>query len=160
MRGELNGMAIHLDRMKQTLSSIERLEIKPVEDDEMLKIWAATAIEGFELPVLNPIFVNLESSLGVQQPFYRRYLAFLSHQPVATSAVFLGENVAGIYCVSTVPAARRMGIGAAVTLRALQEAQARGYHIAVLHATQMGSRVYRQLGFQDISVLRGYSPEK
>ena len=152
------GMAIHLDAISQDLPTIDQLEIVPIKDDETLKIWASTALGGFELPDLHPTFVNLECSLGCQQPFYRRYLAHLHHQPVATSALYLGENVAGIYCVSTVPTARRLGIGAAVTLRALHEARAMRYHIAVLQASPMGRSVYQKLGFQEFSVLYGYSP--
>jgi len=40
--------------------------------------------------------------------------------------------MAGIYYVATLPAARGMGIGAAITQYALREAQAWRYHLAVL----------------------------
>ena len=136
----------------------DHLEIIAVEDAVTLKTWAVAVLDGFELPDLYPGYVNLECSLGCQ-PFYRRYLAILRGQPVATSALFLGKNVAGIYCVATVPSARRLGIGAAVTQHALLEARAEEYHIAVLQASQMGRGVYLWLGFQEFSTLYGYSLE-
>jgi ribosomal protein S18 acetylase RimI-like enzyme len=152
------GMAVSLRDMNQEIPLIKDLRIQKVGDDETLKIWANTLIQGFEAPALDPSYIDLECSLGYQLPSYCRYLAVLNHQPVAVSALFLGEKVAGIYCVATLPAVRRLGIGAAITHYALREAQAMGYHIAVLQASQMGRSVYQRLGFQVFSTLRGYSP--
>jgi ribosomal protein S18 acetylase RimI-like enzyme len=114
-------------------------------------------VAGFESPALHPTFVDLERSLGYRGPFYRRYIGLLDHHPVSTSALFLGERVAGIYCVSTLPAARGLGIAGALTLHALREARAMGYHIAVLQSSRMGRSVYLGLGFQEFSILLGYS---
>lgn len=160
VHGEMIGMAINLHAMSQDIPAIDNLSIVPVGDAESLKKWANTVVEGFESLACYPTFVDLECSLGYRQPSYRRYLGYLDSQPVSTSALFLGEKVAGIYCVATLPAARGLGIGVKITLHALREAQAMGYHIAVLHASHMGRNVYRRLGFQELSILRGYSPAK
>jgi GNAT superfamily N-acetyltransferase len=154
--GDSSGMAVPLDAIRQALPLPDHLEIVPVEGAETLRTWGVTVLDGFELPDLYPGFVNLECSLGCQ-PFYRRYLAILRGQPVATSALYLGKHVAGIYCVATLPMARKSGIGASVTLHALQEARAEGYQIAVLQASHMGRSVYQRLGFQEFSTLYGYS---
>jgi GNAT superfamily N-acetyltransferase len=152
------GMAARLDAIDPELPMPGQLEIIPVEDAATLRTWAVTVLDGFELPDLYPGFVNLECSLGCQAD-YRRCLAILRGQPVATAALYLGKHVAGIYCVATLPSARKLGIGAAVTLRLLQEAHSEGYHIAVLQASQMGRSVYQRLGFQEFSTLYGYSLE-
>ncbi len=159
-RGEMTGMAIDLHALSKDLPAMDHLKIVTIGDDETLEQWANTAIEGYEAPELYPSFVDLECSLGYRQPSYRRYLGFLDHQPVSTCALFLGQKAAGIYCVSTVPAARRLGIGAIITQYALREAQEMGYRMAVLQASQMGRSVYRRLGFEELSRLRGYSPVK
>lgn len=157
--GESVGMAIDLHAMNENILFPNDVVIRPVGDRQALEAWANTVVAGFESPELFPTFVDLECSLGCgRQPSYLRYLGLLNHQPVATSALFLGETVAGIYCVSTVPAARRQGIGAVITLAALREARAMGYRVAVLQASRMGRDVYQRLGFQEYSMLRNYRP--
>jgi GNAT superfamily N-acetyltransferase len=50
--------------------------------------------------------------------------------------------------IATVPAARRRGIGAAITAAVVAEGRARGATLAALQATELGEGVYRSLGFQ------------
>ena len=62
-------------------------------------------------------------------------------------------NMMAIYTLiwhkTTIPEARRQGIGMALTLAPLREAHAMGYRISVLHPSDMGRGVYRRLGFED-----------
>jgi ribosomal protein S18 acetylase RimI-like enzyme len=87
----------------------------------------------------------------------RDWIARLDGRPVAAAALFVGAGVAGIYNVATVPEARGLGIGRAVTAAALEEAVARGFRTAVLGASDLGYPVYRRLGFRDVSRLRSYA---
>jgi GNAT superfamily N-acetyltransferase len=160
VRAESTGMAVNLNGLSQDTPSTSNFRIIQVSDDKTLKLWANKMMEGFESPTLYPTFIDLECSLGCNNPAYRRYLGIWDGQPVSTSALFLGEKVAGIYCVSTLPTARKMGMGKAITLHALREAKAKGYHIAVLQSSPMGRTVYQRLGFRQYSVLRDYCPAK
>ncbi len=64
--------------------------------------------------------------------------------------------MAGLYCVSTVPDARRQGIGAAMTWVALQQAREQGYHVGVLQSSPPGLRVYQDLGFRPYATFSLY----
>ena len=77
------------------------------------------------------------------------YLGWLDGEAVASSLLVPGAGVAGIYCVATLPAARRRGIGSALALRALLEGRARGYRAGVLAAEEAGVGLYRRLGLQE-----------
>ncbi len=151
-------MVIVLQHMAPDVPSIDSFRVVPVQDDATLRTWTDTLIEGFEAPEMAPAGADLERSLGHRPESYRRYLGLLNDQPVATSALRFGQRTAGIYCVSTVPSARGMGIGGKITHQALLEAQAMGYAFAVLQSSDMGRNVYRRLGFEGLSVLRCYRP--
>ena len=58
--------------------------------------------------------------------------------------------MAGIGAVTTLPEARRQGIGAAMVLAALREGRAAGYRFGVLGASEMGAGVYRKIGFREV----------
>ena len=83
-------------------------------------------------------------------------LGLLDGVPVGTSNMFLGAGVAGIMFVATLPAARRRGVGAALTLGPLFEARQMGYRLGILQSSEMGYPVYRQLGFQHLTSMENY----
>jgi GNAT superfamily N-acetyltransferase len=81
----------------------------------------------------------------------RRYVAYWEGRPATSTSLFFGAGVAGVYDVATDPQYRRRGISAALVRRALEDARAEGYHVAVLQASDMGYSVYRRLGFHDLT---------
>jgi len=155
---EAPGMAVDLLTLQEPLSAPSGLVIERVEDEEALTHWIHTVVTGSDLP--EQVFTLL-LEVAAQHGFPRHasvhyYLGWLNAEPVATSLLFLGGGVAGIYNVATLAHARRLGVGTAVTLAALREARALGYRIATLQSSPMGLNVYRRLGFQAYGTFRFY----
>jgi ribosomal protein S18 acetylase RimI-like enzyme len=148
---ELVGMAADLHRIEDGLSGPAGLTIEQVADRETLALWGRACFAGYEMPAsLMEPWCDLVAGLGLEPSApLRSYVAWQNGEPVACSQVYLAEGVTGIYTVATIPAARRQGIGAAVTLAGLRAAREEGYRIGILHASSMGESVYRQLGFEE-----------
>jgi ribosomal protein S18 acetylase RimI-like enzyme len=155
--GDEPGMAIDLLALSDDLPAPPGLRIERVRDAEALRGWFHIFALGFARPdFARSALLDIEIDLGLGHHRRRLYLGSLAGEPVATSLLFLGAGVAGIYGVSTLPRARRRGIGTAMTLTPLVEARAAGYRIGVLHASRMGVGVYRRLGFQEYCRLGFY----
>jgi len=145
------GMAIDLSAMPHRVPAPARLSITRVRDNAALTLWATTLARGFgegqrEASWVGATYARI--GLGDDVP-WRHYLGTLDGEPVATTSLFFGAGVAGIYFVLTVAGARRQGIGAAITLSALQKARSMGFRTGVLQASAMGEPVYRRLGFRE-----------
>jgi len=152
------GMAVALENLNEDLRSPAGLSIELAGDEDGWWEWCRTMESGFEFPPTATFAIDVWYKflslvdLDTVQP----YLAWLNGEAVATSLLFLGAGVAGIYSVATIPAARRKGIGAQVTLHPLQKARARGFKAGVLEASEMGESVYRTLGFEKYCQIRSY----
>ncbi len=148
---DLPGMAADLATLNESLPAPPGLSVERVGDPETLKQWCHAEIIGYGIPnFVEGAILALFASVGLcaQQPL-RHYIGLLEGQPVATSSLFLGAGVAGIYNVATVPEARRRGIGSAMTLAPLREAHALGYRVGILHSSPIGLNVYSQIGFRE-----------
>jgi GNAT superfamily N-acetyltransferase len=151
--GSEPGMAVNLLAVNESNESVNhtpQLTIERVRDEHQLDTWARTMAQGFGEGELEAEWVRViyrKIGLGDDVPF-RHFLARLDGQAVATSSLFLGAGVAGVYFVMTVPQARRQGIGAAITIAALREARHLGYRVGVLGSSQSGYPVYQRIGFK------------
>jgi len=142
------GMAIDLASLPPPAR--HPVTIQQVADQPTLAAWDQVFTQGYGLPdSMAPAFLRLMESLGTGFPL-RHYLGLLNDQPVATSTLFIGAGVAGIYNVATLAQARGQGIGSAMTLTALYDARDLGYRAGVLQSSGMGYPVYQRLGFQKL----------
>ena len=158
------GMSVDLRTLPDRVEIPDGVRVVEVLDLATLELWARTWGESYDAPEAkwrSRYEFRAAQGLGPTVP-YRPYLAFWGDQPVATSDLFLGAGVAAIVWVGTVPAARRLGIVAAVTLAPLLDARRMGYRIGALTASNLGYRVYQQLGFREMCRLPVYlwSPEE
>jgi GNAT superfamily N-acetyltransferase len=144
------GMAVDLQALHEPTETVDGLEVRVVADEETLRMWAHVFTVGYGLPPdWEASVYDLQLQMGLEFPI-RNYLGYLNGEPVATSSIFFGGGAVGIYSVSTLPEARGKGIGAALTLRPLQNAREMGYRIAVLQSSEMGYNIYRKLGFRHL----------
>ena len=122
------------------------LVIRPAEEN--LDDVAAVATAGFGGDLaINRAFV---ADPVFRDPHARIYLAWLDRRPVSTVETSLQDGVLGIFGVTTVPDARRMGIGGAITAHAVRD-RAADTDLAFLQSSRMGHDVYTNLGFRDVS---------
>jgi GNAT superfamily N-acetyltransferase len=144
------GMAIDLQALAPAPQTVDGLAVREVADEASLRTWAHVFSIGYGVPPnWESSILEFSSRLGLDFPI-RNYLAEWNGEPVGTASLFIGGGVAGIYNVSTLPAARGKGIGTAATFRALQTALERGYRIGVLQSSEMGYNVYQKLGFRHL----------
>jgi predicted GNAT family acetyltransferase len=66
------------------------------------------------------------------------------------------DGVMGVYNVGVLPAARRRGVGAAVTAALVARGVELGCHAAILHATTLGFPVYEGIGFTHVTDVHQY----
>ena len=156
---DLTPMTISLDTLPESgPRPVPGLTIERVDDLTTLETWIDAERRGFELDgALADGFAALRRGMGVRHdlPLYH-LLGRLDGTAVGTSSFLLAGGIIGIHDVSTVPEARRRGVGMAMTLAALRAGQALGYEIAFLNPSPMGKPLYRRIGFEERCVCRVY----
>jgi ribosomal protein S18 acetylase RimI-like enzyme len=160
--GDDPGMAVDLLKIDGRFQTPAGLRIDQIHDKALLRTWCQTICSGGGLPeFVKDAFINSFNGFqpGPNSPM-QFFMGLLKGDPVATSMLFLGAGVAGIYNVVTTPEVRGQGIGTAMTLAPLLEARSNGYRIGVLTSSEMGFRVYRQLGFQEFCKIGNYEWSK
>ena len=136
-----------------------RLVVKPARSRAELMDWLNTFDRAFEIeprgaehPWLEPFAVLALDPKTPTELFVGRF----DGEPVSTSLGFQGGGAVGLYGVGTDPKFRGRGFGGALTAAAVQWGQARGEQFAILHATEMGEPLYRQLGFVAIGEMSDF----
>jgi GNAT superfamily N-acetyltransferase len=146
---ESTGMWGPMDAMRLDLREAADVTIRRVTNLAEMQIWADVLLAGFGLPASDAslwLAAYERLGLGTVAP-WAHFIAFLHDEPVATSSVLLRGELAGIYHVVTLPAARGRGIGSVITVAALRHASDAGATVAALQASEMGFNVYRAIGF-------------
>jgi ribosomal protein S18 acetylase RimI-like enzyme len=78
------------------------------------------------------------------------------NQPTATAMIYCGNNVAGVYCMSTRNEYRHKGLGTAAVNACISLAKSKNLHHAILYASQLGQPLYAKLGFKETQILQEY----
>lgn len=139
------------DYVKPTISS--KIRIALVNSSEELQLWTETAIAtfGFAEAGFKEFFYPLIQIAGCT-PF----LIYYDNEPATTAMVYCGEQVAGIYAMSTKVEFRRKGLGSAAVHACVALAKDQQLNYAVLYASELGQLLYKQLGFKVTQMLHEY----
>ncbi|GAC1626601.1 MAG: GNAT family N-acetyltransferase [Ktedonobacteraceae bacterium] len=158
---EGTGMAVDLQALHKDAVTPPSFGIEEVGDQKALQMYFRVSMRGFGGSEENTkIYYDTYTNIGFGKDApWRHYIGWLNDEPVTVSSLLLHAGVAGIYGVTTIPEARRLGIGAAITLAPLREARRRGYHVGILAPSKMGLNVYRRLGFQEYCKMNVYKKD-
>ena len=164
LRGTDIGMVLDIQKMNDDIAVPPDFTIKEVADVEALQLWRTVTMQGFETSEeIAQFYYNTYATLGFGHTMpWHHYIGWQQHTPVAIASLLLHAGIAGIYGVATIPQARKQGLGTAMTLHALHEAQKLGYRIAVLAPSNMAVNIYRRIGFSDYMKRKFYrwSPDQ
>lgn len=116
----------------------------PKTKDE-LQLWTETAI----------------ATLGIKECDWQQFfyplidivkciplLLYYNQQPAGTALVYCSNQVAGIYAMSTKQEFRRRKIGTSAVHACLEIAKAHDSKYAVLYASNLGTHLYKSIGFE------------
>lgn len=146
-------LTANLEVLEREGSLPTNVRIERVGDMATLHDWFIASAAGFEANSKEAVQVYFEAYAALGFAFdasFHHYVGYLNGEPVTSSTLLLAAGLAGIYDVSTEPAARRQGLGRAITMAALMEARTRGYRYAVLQSSDEGYNLYRSIGFSDL----------
>lgn len=87
------------------------------------------------------------------EPEMRYFAGRVGGRIVATSALYTGTGLAGVYAVGTSPEERGRGYGRALTAAALLEGRRLGFETGALLSSELGVPVYRRLGFVTVGTV-------
>jgi hypothetical protein len=155
-KDEAIGMALNFTHLKSDVKQPSGLDIQIVID-ENLHDWAkvvALGLFGCQEAEVSSFFELMKTIKKCDK--VTLFIGFYEGRAVASSTLFLSNDIAGIYHVATLPAFRKKGIGQSMTLAPLLRAKELGARFAILQATQLGKGVYNHLGFTEYCKLGRY----
>lgn len=155
------GMVAELDALNQTVPAPSELTIRPVVDLKTLADWRDVFTAAYRLPeAQGQAWYEATVQAGLETAPWKLYVGYLGRKAAATSLLFNGAGVTGVYCVGTLPDERGKGIGTAITWKPLLDVRQQGYRFAVLFASRKGVPVYQRLGFREVARVGCYMVEK
>jgi ribosomal protein S18 acetylase RimI-like enzyme len=140
------GMALMKDEYSADPSYHKCGKIIRVRDETSLKDWLQ--VVNSALYSSNSLVNALLEKLYLRDPF-KLYLGYADGEPVSTSMSFQKDAIAGLYMISTMENHRNKGYGAELTRYAMETCFQQEAEIIILHASVMGEKVYRKIGFKE-----------
>ncbi|QEE15071.1 GNAT family N-acetyltransferase [Promethearchaeum syntrophicum] len=157
IKDESPGMYLNLRDIDETKYKAalnrSKIKIEQILNPKEEKFWLDLCSTIFEMEEVKD---EIDRMWRVCLKFCDAYLATYEGNPVGISMVFYGGGVAGIYNVGVHPDYRNRGIGTAITLAPTIQAKKKGYEISILMSSEIGFKVYSQIGFQECCKFNQY----
>jgi GNAT superfamily N-acetyltransferase len=150
MRSDLQRRGYTLDEVTRAMGM--RLDEIHVPRPD-LEVSPADWAEHLRIAGVSPELVS-----GIEVGVFHVLVTSLCDENVTTGIAFDHGTDCGIYNVGTVEAARRRGLGTALTATLLHDAIARGCRTASLQSTAMAERLYATVGFRDLGRILEFVP--
>ena len=147
------GMHADLAEPAPATPLVPGLEIT-MDADTVAEDAARIMCDVFEIPV--ELTGAIRELITIDPPHLVNAVATLDGEQVACGTLWITGRTAGLYNIATLPAARRKGVGYAVTAALMAEGRARGCVDSILCASPMGLPVYRRLGFVEVCPMPQY----
>jgi GNAT superfamily N-acetyltransferase len=153
MRAELSNRGYRVDEATRAMGmSLDDISLALPEVELGLPDWARY------LQHLQLAGVPAGLLSGADPSSFHLLMARIGGEDVATALAFDHAGDCGVFNVSTLEAARRRGLGTALTARLLHDAVTRGCSTASLQSTAMAERLYAAVGFRDLGRILEYVP--
>ena len=136
----------HGDRPR--LDDLTVVEVTPETVHDWVAMWAPAS--GLLACSIDFRSRNAVTNMA-QLPGYLPLAGYSAGELVGSVTALVRGDVAGLYAIATRPDRRRRGVGAAMTVAALDAARARGARVAALQSTSEGLPLYRGLGFRQVA---------
>ena len=147
-----SGMYVDISKIPR-VSNCEILKISQVTDLISLRdfIEIYKKIIPADRNEIEKFYLSAASFIFEKQSYVKLFIGHVDLQPVATGALFLHDDVAGVWDITTLPDFRNLGIATNMVHHMLFYAHdLYNYKIGVLTATKSGEKVYKKIGFQKI----------
>ena len=125
------------------------LEIRAVADSSSRAAFTGLTVTCFDIPftVARAIYQPESAWNGA----YRGFVGFVNGIAVAIVALVRAGGALGVYSLGTLPEHRRQGYGEALLRAAIAACRTDPAEPLVLESTDAGYRLYRRLGFRDVT---------
>ena len=125
------------------------LDIRRAEDPRTMEDFRAIGSVCFHVP---PAWFGEVFDDTMPSREFTCWVAYRDGRPVATAATVVSGGVIGLYNIATAPDQQGRGYGEAITRHAIRSASREsGLSRVILQSTSQGERLYRRLGFREVS---------
>lgn len=128
---------------------LPQLEVRRADSERTMADFRAIGSVCFHVPAV--WFGEVFDDSLPSRPF-TCWVAYRDSRPVATAATVVAHEAIGLYNVATMPDDRGKGYAEVITRHAIASAaRESGLQRVILQSTSLGERLYRRLGFREIS---------